>query len=415
MLSAAATNIGIVPKILKSRAFSRKSNSANATFWNQAQFQSGGKKTRCRYIAVPFLLLILFASACASARKPVPPGVIPDAKPITTEEEQYGHTVLAELSEQYELDYNDPRLDKAIEIVDRLAKSANANQDPWHVYLFKAPEVKNAAATRGNHVFIWSGIFDAAKNDDELAAILSHEIAHVLSGHTEPDPNEMVKEILIQVGALAAQIAVTYSTNNPQLGHDLGQIAASLTTELGQGFLTNPYSQELELEADRVGLLIMAEAKYDPRQALEFWKRAQNDPTFDSGFAFFSTHPLAEDRLAQLEKVMPEAMARYEGKGGKSGIPMKRLDLYYGKNEDLPILTLPSDTSNTSALEPGLSHWRVKNESAVLYSRQQTSSKTLGQFKQGTILVVIKERGEWLEIMEPDHGYLKRADLEPQQ
>ncbi len=267
-----------------------------------------------RIVSLLFCFSLLLLSACSSKKAAVPVGHIPKSKPVTTTEEQYGHTVLQKMSEKWPLDYNDPRLDKINEIVDRLTKAAKADQEPWHVYLFKAPEVKNAAATRGNHVFVWSGMLDWIQTDDELATILGHELAHVLARHTDPDPNEEVKKMLIRIGAMAAGIAVARGTDGGQIGANLGQVAASVTEQLGKGILVNPYSRQLEHEADHVGLMIMAQAGYDPRQALVFWERASKDPSFGgSKSAFFSTHPPATDRLGALEEAMPLAEQRKAG------------------------------------------------------------------------------------------------------
>ena len=267
-----------------------------------------------RIVTLLFCFSLLLLSACSSKKAAVPVGHIPKSKPVTTTEEQYGHTVLQKMSEKWSLDYDDPRLDKINEIVDRLTKAANADQEPWHVYLFKAPEVKNAAATRGNHVFVWSGMLDWIQTDDELATILGHELAHVLARHTDPDPNEEVKKMLIRVGAMAAGIAVARGADGGQIGTNLGQVAANVTEQLGRGILVNPYSRQLEHEADHVGLMIMAQAGYDPRQALVFWERASSDPSFGgSKSAFFSTHPPATDRLGALEEAMPLAEQRKAG------------------------------------------------------------------------------------------------------
>jgi len=170
--------------------------------------------TANRIITLLFSFSLLFLSACSTRKAPVQVGHIPKSKPITIAEEQYGHTVLQKMSEKWPLDYNDPRLDKVTEIVDRLTVAANADKEPWHVYLFKAPKVKNAAATRGNHVFIWSGMLDWIQSDDELATILGHELAHVLARHTDPDPNEAAKKMLIRVGAIAASIAVALTPDS---------------------------------------------------------------------------------------------------------------------------------------------------------------------------------------------------------
>lgn len=263
--------------------------------------------------AAVFFFLALVCTGCAPLRPPVPAGVIPNPHPVTAEEEEYGHTVLSELSQQYQLDFNDTRLDMVNRVVDRLTKAAGVDKSPWHVYLFRDATVKNAAATRGNHVFIWSGMLDFAASEDELATVLAHELSHVLAGHTDPDPNEEVKNILIQVGAAAVGIAISATTRDPYLGQNLGDLGSALTEQLGNGIFVNPYSQQMELEADEIGLMIMAKAHYDPQKALGFWSRMEQDPSAAADLQFFSTHPPAQARLEKLKAALPLAEAYYRG------------------------------------------------------------------------------------------------------
>ncbi len=258
------------------------------------------------------LLLLTFSlNACAAGRPPVPPGQIPPVRAVSIEDEQYGHNVLTTLSQQFELDYDHPRYDEVMEVVEQLTEGISAQAQPWHVHVFKHNEFRNAAATRGNHIFIWTAMIDATKSRGELAAILSHELAHVLAGHTEPDPQEEINKMLIGIGALAAGIAVSAVTPDPTLASNLGQLTSSVTEELGNGLITNPYSRRLELEADQVGLMIMAKSKFDPNEALAFWKRASQDPSFSNHAEFFSTHPIAEQRLEKLQELLPLAMQVY--------------------------------------------------------------------------------------------------------
>ena len=88
------------------------------------------------------LILCLAFSACSARKASVPLGTIPAPRSPSIEEEKYGHEVLKKLSEKYTLDYQDPRLDDIRDIVEKLAKAAKADKDPWHVFLFQAPEVK---------------------------------------------------------------------------------------------------------------------------------------------------------------------------------------------------------------------------------------------------------------------------------
>ena len=150
-----------------------------------------------RYIIL-ILLLIVFVCSCAPSKPPVPMGTIPIYKAVSTADEQYGHTVVNQLSQQYPIDYNDPRIISVTKIVENLANAAGAKNEPWHVFILSGANIKNAAATRGNHIFIWSGMLNTTTTDDEIAAVLAHEMAHLLAGHTDPDPNEQVKKILLK-------------------------------------------------------------------------------------------------------------------------------------------------------------------------------------------------------------------------
>lgn len=343
--------------------------------------------------------------ACAPVRTAVPAGTIPAPHATSIDDEQYGHQVLQEFSEQYEVDYNDPRLDNIQKVVDRLTKAAGADSAPWHVYLFKAPTVKNAAATRGNHVFVWSGIFNSLKSDEELATILGHEIAHVVAGHTDPDPNEEARRIMVNIGAIAAQIAVATVAKDPTLANNLGSMAGSVTQSVGEGALINPYSREIELEADHIGLMIMAKAGYDPHAAVEFWRRAQEDPAFSSGFEFFSTHPQAVDRWKKLEAALPLAIKYYEGKA---------TDI---QNVIPPTKTPPRESQAAAPVRAQKrtpqpewpQRWTVDKNRAVLFEKPSADSRALGEFNQGAQLRAVSRNGEWLEIVKPDHGYIHQS------
>ena len=243
-------------------------------------------------------------------RKPVPVGEIPAPRAPSLEDEQVGHQTFGELTEQYKLDYDHPRYNELQEVVQRLTTAVNANVHPWHVYLLKDAKTKNAGATRGNHIYVWSGMLDYTKNTDELAAILSHEISHVLSGHTDPDPNEQMRKLFITVGAMAAGIAAAQVSGYG----DVGRITSQATNSIGEGLFLNPYSQANENEADQVGIFLMAKAGYNPEAAVRFWERAAQDPSFNSGPSFFSTHPSSSERMTRLQQLLPKALDTYTGK-----------------------------------------------------------------------------------------------------
>lgn len=375
--------------------------------------------------------------------------MIPEARPLSTEDEQYGHQILQTLTDHYKLDYNNPKAQTVQDIVDRLTKAAGADKDPWHVYILQDPKVKNAAATRGNHVFVWTGMLNAASSDAELATVISHEISHILAGHTDPDPNEEAKALLINLGALAAGIAVSAVTRSPTWSNDLGNLTSSATQELGKGFLLYPYSREREAEADRIGMFMMADAKFDPRAAIAFWTKIPTDPDYREGPSFLSTHPPAEERLQALRVLLPQALERYEGRvpkppfwslhshlrTGPSPSPSAGRGTGTGASLPAPGGTPAQSPSPSGApspspirapappLPPGDSFglnsrtpeapelWTVSARRAVLYRAASLKSRRLGEFRHGAQISGRKASGAWVEVFSPDHGFVPMSEL----
>lgn len=254
------------------------------------------------------LILICFVVGCATSRVRIKEGDIPRLRAVTAADEQYGHEVFSTLVDQFPLSQNDNDVDRARRIVDRLAFAINADQEPWHVYVLEADDVVNAAATRGNHVFVWTGLMRLTDNDSELATVLSHEIGHLLAGHTDPDAGEQANEILSSVLGQAVGIAVQQKTHSGQSA----DITQKLITETLKGLFVHPETKRQEIEADTIGLYLMAQAGYDPRDATKFWHKVKDMPGFSQGLLqFFSSHPEAKDRFKVLERNTPMALDRY--------------------------------------------------------------------------------------------------------
>ncbi len=389
-------------------------------------------------------IVLFFSAACGPSRPPVPVGTIPKAKDVSVAEEQYGQKILGTLTKKWKVDYNHPRVPNVRAAVKQLTKAAKADQHTWHVYVLRDDNFKNAAATRGNHVFIWTGMIDATQNDAELAGILGHEIGHVLARHTDPDPNEQMKKMLINVGALAAGVAATAATGDPNLGQTAGQIASQLTNKVGEGLLLNPYSQKKEDEADHIGLFMMADAGYNPQSAIDFWKRAAADPSFGGNgtLAFFSTHPPAAERLAALQSLLPRAMARYKGEtyvakapapqqAPSPRVPSPQVQVKVpsvpsqpaprtnkrgnSKTGSQPQATKKQDPASDSwdvrGIPTATSSWRVTARRAVLYVSPSLESKKLGEFPRGAVIDSVLDEGDWLRISFPEVGYLRSSAL----
>lgn len=355
-------------------------------------------------VIITFSLCVI-ASGCTAYRPTVAPGVIPTSRPPTPDDERYGHEILNGLSRKFPLEYNDPRLSKVQEIVDRLTQAAGADKEPWHIYLFKDAKFKNAAATRGNHVFVWTGMLDEVKSDDELATVLAHEISHVLARHTDPDPNEELKRLAVGIGAMAAGIAVSAAVKDPYWGQQAGRLTSGLTQQVGHGLAVNPFSRELEYEADQIGLFLMTRAGFDPQGAISFWSRAKNDIDFSNGLTFFSTHPPAEERLSRLTALLPQATGQY--------IPLDSvMDSSSGAianddpSERFAVAQLPETSLNR------LQRYRVVSNRSFLHATANRGSRKIGEFSRGAEVLVVGQKPDgWLEIVDPDPGFLLSQDL----
>jgi len=182
----------------------------------------------------------------------------------------------------------------------RIARVANKPDYKWEFKVIDDPEMANAFAVPGGKVAVYTGIFPAARDETGLAVILGHEVAHALARH---GAERMSRDQIVQLGGLGLSAALG---GNPQVLQAYG-LGASVGLIL-------PFSRSQELEADRIGLRLMAEAGYDPRGALEVWKRMEQKESAKGQGAppsFLSTHPGYEQRTQQLRAWIPEALKYY--------------------------------------------------------------------------------------------------------
>jgi len=186
----------------------------------------------------------------------------------------------------------------------------------WEFVVFKDDEQVNAFAMPGGKVAVYTGIFDVAKNADDLAVVMGHEVAHVVAGHG----NERVSQRMAVAGGA---LALNYGTREMDPG-ERRLIMAAFGAGSTLGVLL-PYSRLHEREADKLGLLYSARAGYDPRAAIGFWERmeAQKEVKIPE---FLSTHPSGDTRIEKLREFMPEAMREYREAigGGRSGTSPSR-------------------------------------------------------------------------------------------
>jgi len=167
----------------------------------------------------------------------------------------------------------------------------------WEVNVIHSKEV-NAYCTAGGKMAIYTGLLEGLRlNDDEVAAVMGHEIAHALREHTREAMSQAVAQ---QIGVSILAAALKLEQNGTQM---LGQAA-----HIG---LTLPYSREKEREADRIGLELMARAGYHPRDSISLWRKMISSAGAHPP-EFFSTHPDPENRIRDIEALLPSVMPLYE-------------------------------------------------------------------------------------------------------
>ena len=177
----------------------------------------------------------------------------------------------------------------------------------WEFVVFEEPTTVNAFALPGGKVGVSSGLLILTDNDDQLAIVMGHEIAHVTARH---GAQRITETTLAALGAVVVE-AITKSKG----GNALALIGYGLAA--GESILT--FSRAHEREADYIGLRYAARAGYDPRAALDFWRKMSDISEGGVFSLLLRTHPLTITRLADLQKWMPEVLPLYESAKEGSG------------------------------------------------------------------------------------------------
>jgi predicted Zn-dependent protease len=218
------------------------------------------------------------------------------------------------LSGKGKVETGTPRAERVKEITDKLiAQAVRFRADSagwsWEVRVIDDPKVVNAFCMAGGKMAIYTGFWEKLQaTDDEVAAVMGHEIGHALASHTR---EKMSVGLTAQIGAAVA--AALLSRNNPgnySRNNDSMQNLAALA-------ITLPNSREAENEADQIGIELSARAGFDPRGAVSVWKKMQSQG--DKMPEFLSTHPSHETRIQNLSALVPRVDPLYQmAKAGKS-------------------------------------------------------------------------------------------------
>jgi predicted Zn-dependent protease len=181
------------------------------------------------------------------------------------------------------------------------ALTREAGGGNWEVVVFE-DQSPNAFALPGNKIGVHTGMIQLVENQDQLAAVIGHEIGHVQARHS----NERVSQEM----AVSQGMALIQAVSAPQTA--LGQTAIGLLGIGAQYGVLMPYSRTHESEADIIGVDLMAKAGFDPRQSINLWQKMDQTAQGQQPIEFMSTHPSHSTRIQDLNQHMPAAMGLFQ-------------------------------------------------------------------------------------------------------
>ncbi len=180
-------------------------------------------------------------------------------------------------------------------------KKSELNGFKWEFNLVEDPAV-NAWCMPGGKVVVYTGIMPLVQTETGLAVVLGHEIAHAIANH---GGERMSQGIVQQLGGVALSVALS---EKPAETRALFNQAYNVGSQVG---VMLPYSRMNESEADKMGLIFMAMAGYNPDEAAKFWGRMKAASSGASPPEFLSTHPSDEKRIRDIQKWLPEIKQKY--------------------------------------------------------------------------------------------------------
>ena len=172
----------------------------------------------------------------------------------------------------------------------------------WEFNLVEGSDV-NAWCMPGGKVVVYTGMLPIAGDETGLAVVMGHEIAHAVAKHGS---ERMSQGLVAQMGGMALSTALT---EQPAQTQQLWMTVFGVGAQYG---VLLPYGRTQESEADRLGLIFMAMAGYDPNQAVGFWQRMAQEKGGKAPPEFLSTHPSDETRIKKIKETIPEAMTYYK-------------------------------------------------------------------------------------------------------
>jgi metalloendopeptidase OMA1, mitochondrial len=220
------------------------------------------------------------------------------------QEEALGVQSYREVLSQEQLVTSGPEHALVVRVAQRLAGvTGEAAKDfKWQVSLVQSPQA-NAFCLPGGKIAVYTGILPFARTEGGLAAVMGHEMAHAVARHGS---QRLLRSTMAQTVMMGASFSMG-DMDPSQRRAMLGVLGAG-----AQYGILLPFSRDHETEADQMGLLYMARAGYDPKEAIEFWERMSQSGSGQQPPEFASTHPSHGTRIENLRAFLPKAMAEKE-------------------------------------------------------------------------------------------------------
>ena len=217
---------------------------------------------------------------------------------------EMGATAFQQIRQELDLIEEGPQADLLREIGGRIVAAAEPElrdrtfgELEWEFHLADSPELNAFVVPDGSVVF-YRGMMDFLRNEDEVAAVMGHEVGHVVARHSA---ERVSQNVLIQTGLAGAQAA---------LGSGDPSQRDPIMAALGLGAVVGvqlPYSRAHESEADEIGVILMHRAGYDPRAAVDVWERMDAEAAARPP-EFLSTHPNPGRRADEIRRILPRVM-----------------------------------------------------------------------------------------------------------
>ena len=256
--------------------------------------------------SIPFCILLVIGCATVPITERRQFTIIPSNEMMNLSRQQY-KTVLDESN----LSNNTQKIEQLRKVGRKIAHAVDdfyrekglINDFEWEYHLIEDDDVVNAWCMPGGKIAFYTGILKYTQDETGMAAVMGHEVAHAIAKHGN---ERMSQSMLAQIGNVALSTAIR---DKPQLTQQLYMTAFGLGAQIG---ILLPYSRLQESEADRIGLILMAKAGYDPKGAIHFWERMRQSKS-GAPPEFLSTHPSDTRRINDLERHLPEALTHHSG------------------------------------------------------------------------------------------------------